>query len=145
MFASRTVNKLIYDVLSATPGVTDVVDTRIVRGLSYPQKTTLPALLFYMEQSAYSGALGTYQYEHILGEEMRFVVRLDDKGTSDTRIAPAAEAQLKALAGKSFDLDTGEQVTFAAQGEVPLTTYVDGDTFYQRLGTIYSVTVTRGG
>ena len=68
MFASRIVSRLLYDVLSATPGVTDVVGDRIVRGVAYPQNTQLPALLFYMEQSAYSGPLGTYQYEHILGE-----------------------------------------------------------------------------
>jgi len=145
MFGSRIVSRLIYDTLSNTPGLTDVVGNRIVRGVAYPQRTALPACLFYMEQSAYSGAVGTYQYDHILSEDMRFVVQIDDEGTSDTRIAPAAEAQLRALAGKVFDLDTGEQVTFAALGEVPMTSYNDGERFFQRLGTIYSVTVTRGG
>lgn len=145
MFASRLVNRLIVETLSATPGVTDVVGTRIVRGVAYPQSTQLPALRFSMEQSQYDGAAGTYQYEHLLGEQMRYVVSIDDTGTSDTRIAPAAEAQLKALAGKIFDLPTGEQVTFQAQGEIPITSYVEGERFFQRLGTIYSVTVTRGG
>lgn len=145
MFASRIVSRLLYETLAATAGVTDVVGDRIVRGTAYPQGTTLPALRFYLEQSSYSGAVGLYQYEHILGEDMRFVVSVDDVGTSDSRIAPAAEAQLRALAGKVFDLPTGEQVTFAAQGEIPITSYVEGERFYQRLGTIYSVTVTRGG
>lgn len=145
MFASRLVSRLIYETLSATTAITDVVGTRIVRGTAYPQGTQLPALRFYMEQSDYAGARNTYQYEHILGETMRFVVSVDDVGTSDSRIAPAAEAQLRALAGKSFDLDSGEQVTFGAVGEIPITSYVEGERFYQRLGTVYSVTVTRGG
>jgi len=143
MFASRIVNRLIYQTLAATSGVTDVVDDRIFRGGGYPAGTTLPACLFYMEQSAYdSGQLAGA--EHIDGEQMRFVVRFDDAGHSDARIANAAEAALYALAGLVTTTDDGYQVTFQAQGEVPLTSYVDGDTFYQRLGTIYSVHVTRG-
>ena len=143
MFASRIVNRVIYQTLSATPGVTAVIGDRIVRGVGYPAGITLPACLFYMEQSAYdSGQLAGA--EHIDGEQMRYVVRFDDVGHSDGRIAPAAEAALVALAGLVTDTDDGEQVTFHATGEVPLTSYVDGDTFYQRLGTIYSVTVTRG-
>lgn len=143
MFASRIVNKLIYDTLSATPGVTAVVGTRIVRGVGYPAGTTLPACLFYMEQSTYdAGQLAAA--EHIDGERMRYVIRFDDVGTSDGRIAPAAEAALVALAGLVTTTGDGAQVTFHATGEVPLTSYVDGDTFYQRLGTVYTVDVTRG-
>ena len=143
MFASRIVNRLIYETLAATSGVTDVVDDRIFRGGGYPAGTALPACLFYLEQSTYdSGQLAGA--EHINGERMRFVVRFDDVGHSDARIANAAEAALIALAGLVEDVDGGYQVTFHAQGEVPLTSYVDGDTFYQRLGTIYSVDVTRG-
>mgnify|MGYP007115078142 CR=1 FL=1 len=143
MFASRIVNKIIYTKLAAATGVKNVVSTRIVRGVGYPPGTILPACLFYMEQSTYdAGQLAGA--EHIDGERMRYVVRFDDVGTTDARIAPAAEAALTALAGLVTDAPTGEQVTFHATGEVPLTSYVDGDTFYQRLGTIYSVDVTRG-
>ena len=143
MFASRIVNRLIYQTLAETPGVTDVVGTRIVRGVGYPMGTALPACLFYMEQSEYdAGQLAGA--EHIDGERMRFVVRFDDEGLSDAAIAGAAQAALEALAGLIVNTDDGEQVTFHATGEVPLTSYVDGDTFYQRLGTIYSVDVTKG-
>lgn len=143
MFYSRAVNALIYQTLAATPGLTDVVGTRIVRGVGYPAGITLPACLFFMEQSQYDSGLGAHA-EHIQGESMRYVVRIDDVGTSDSRIASAAEAQLTALAGLVTDHPDGTQITFHAMGEVPLTSYVDGDTFYQRLGTIYSVDVTRG-
>jgi hypothetical protein len=144
MFASRIVNRLIYQTLSTTPGVTAVVGDRIVRGVGYPAGTTLPACLFYMEQSEYdSGQLA--RAEHIDGEHMRYVVRFDDVGMTDSRIAPAAEAALIELAGLDYKSSDGVQVLFSATGEVPLTSYVDGDTFYQRLGTIYRVDVTRGG
>lgn len=143
MFGSRIVNRVIYDTLTASPDLTAVVGDRIIRGVGYPQGITLPALLFYMEQSSYdAGQLAGA--EHIDGEQMRFVVRVDDEGTSDTRIVAAATAQLTALAGLIVDTPEGEQVTFQASGEVPLNSYVDGNTFYQRLGTIYTVTVTRG-
>lgn len=142
MFASRIANKFIYDTLSSTPGVTNVV-TAIVRGLGYPPNVEYPACLFYMEAATYdSGQLA--HAEHIDGEQMRFVVQVDDKGTSDVRIAPAAQAQLEALAGTVTNLDDGTQITFHATGEVPVTSYVDGGEFYQRLGTIYTVDVTRG-
>lgn len=146
MFASRAVNRLLFGTLSATSGVTDVVADRIVRGLAFPQGTQLPALRFYLEQSSYDfDGVGAIRADQIMGESMRYVVSLDDIGTSDQRIAPAADAQLAALAGRVFDLPTGEQVTFRAQGEIPITSYVDGGQVFQRLGTIYSVTVTRGG
>lgn len=146
MFGSRVVNRVIYETLSTTSALTAIVPAeRIVRGVGYPQGITLPAVLFYMEQSSYDAGGHTERAEHITSESMRFVVRLDDKGTSDTRIAEAAQAQLDALAGAIIDTADGAQVTFQASGEVPITSYVDGEQFYQRLGTIYSVTVTRGG
>lgn len=146
MFASRIVNRVLYDTFTQTVGLTAVVGNRIYRGVAYPQGTQLPALLFYMEQSTYDAGGTTTKAAHITGEQMRFVVRLDDIGTSDTRIAPAAQAQLDALAGAIIDTPDGDQLTFVAIGEVPLTSYVDNDgTTYQRLGTIYRVDVTRGG
>jgi hypothetical protein len=146
MFASRVVSRVIYETLSSTPGVTNVVGDRIIRGLGYPQNTKRPALLFYMEYSVYEpGPVTTARAEHLTSENMRFVVRLDDVGTSDTRIAQAADAQLTALAGLRIDTPDGHQVSFEATGEVPMTTYIDGEQTYQRLGTVYSVNVTRGG
>lgn len=143
VFASRIVNRLVYETLAATPAFTAVVGDRIVRGVGYPQGFTLPACLYYMEQSTYdSGQLAGA--EHIDGEQMRYVVRVDDVGLSDSRIAAAAEAQLLALAGLVTAAATGEQVTFHATGELPLTSYVQDGQFFQRLGTIYSVDVTRG-
>ena len=143
MFASRIVNRVIFQTLAATPAVTAVVGQRIVRGVGYPAGFELPACLYYMEQSTYDAGQLAHA-EHIDGEQMRYVVRVDDRGLSDSRIAAAAEAQLLAFAGLETTADTGEQVTFSAIGELPLTSYVDGGQFFQRLGTIYSVDVTRG-
>ena len=144
MHYSRVANRVLYQTLAGTAGFTAVVGNRIFRGLGYPAGTALPACLFYLEQSQYdAGQLAGA--EHIDGAQMRYVVRLDDVGTSDARIAAAADAQLTALAGLIVDTDDGYQVTFSAMGEVPMSGgYVEGDTFYQRMGDIYRVDVTKG-
>jgi hypothetical protein len=141
---SRVANRELYRALASAAAFTAVVGDRIHRGPGYPAGTALPACLFYLEQSTYdSGQLPGA--EHIDGSQMRYVVRLDDIGSSDARIAVAADAQLEAMAGLIVDTDDGYQVTFTAMGEVPLSGgYVDGDTFYQRLGDIYRVDVTKG-
>jgi hypothetical protein len=146
MFLSRGVNRIVYQTLMARPEFTAVVGDRLQRGHRFRQGTTFPAALFYMEQSAYDagGADVPTLAEHIQGETMRFVVRVDDVGSSDQRIAPAAIAQLDALAGQSFTGPDGELVVFVALGEVPITSYYEGETEFQRLGTVYSVTVDTG-
>lgn len=143
MFASRIVNRVLHDVLSSTSGVTAVVGDRIVRGTAYPPSMPLPAIRFYLEQATYD-LQDAVNAEYLNGATLRYAVTVDDVGGSDARIAPAADAQLAALAGLRVDTDDGYQVTFVATGEVPLTSYLDGDQFYQRLGTIYHVTVTEG-
>jgi hypothetical protein len=147
MFGSRIVRKVIADVLNADTDITAVVGDRIHYGANHPQKTQLPALLFYMEQADYGeGAVTTARAEHLRAENFRFVVRIDDTGGSDSRIAPAAEAQLAALQGLTVDTThKGENVmvTFAAIGEVPVSPYDDGGTRYQTLGTVYSVELRR--
>lgn len=145
MFGSRIVAKAIYERLSATPGVTSVVPAnRIQYGLNYRQGTTLPAILYYWENSGYDAGGHTEKAEHITSEELRFVVRVDDEGNSDNDIYPVAQAQLDALAGAVIDTDDGYQITFTANGEAPTPPYNDEGQRYQRLGTIYSVTVTQG-
>ena len=141
---SDVVNRLLYATLTSTAGFTAEVGDRIFRGLGYPPGTALPACLFYMEQSEYdAGQLAGA--EHVNGAQMRFVVRLDDVGTSNARILAAFRAQELALNGLVTTNDDGVQVTFTALGEVPMSGgYVEGDTVYQRQGTIYSVDVTRG-
>ena len=144
MFGSRIVKKAIYDVLAATPAVTAVVGGRIHYGRNYPQNTTLPALLYYMEQADYGeGAVTTDSAEQLREANFRFVVRLDDTGNSDNRIAPAAIAQLNALHGRVVDTANNEMLTFAAVGEVPMSPYDEGGTRYQTLGTVYSVELRR--
>ena len=146
---SRIVRGVIYRELSAHSGVTDVVGDRIHYGLNAPQPgqgdPSFPYCLYLMEQSAFDGAVGTYQYEHILSAEMRFSVQFHDTGSSDARIAAAWTAMMDALAGEVFDEPDGVQVTFSAQGETPVPPFNEGGRRYQRLGTTFSVTVTRGG
>lgn len=142
VFFSRVVNQVIYATLAADP-VVGAVPGGIQRGTAYRQGTTLPGVLFYMEQAQYdAGQLSGA--EHLDGGSYRYVVRVDGAGSSDTDIAPIAEAQLVALAGLIHDTDDGEQVTFTALGELPLPSYIEDGDQYQRLGTIYSVDVTRG-
>ncbi len=144
MFLSRVINEELYRVLSTTPGVTAVVGDRIYRGYQYPQDTPLPACLFYMEQASWDGAVHTVQAEHLNSGQYRFVVRLDDQSNSDNTIAPAAQAQLDALAGLQIYTDDGYQLTFTALSETPITSSYEGDTQYQQLGTIYQVFVGKG-
>lgn len=144
MFGSRIVKRVIYEVLSADPDVTAVVGDRIHYGANHPQGTKLPALLYYVEMANYpEGPVTTARGELLHAEDFRFVVRVDDAGTSDSRIAPAAEAQLKALQGLEYITDDGAQVLFAAVGEVPVAPYDEGGTRYQTLGTVYSVELRR--
>jgi hypothetical protein len=144
MFGSRIVKRVIYEVLSATPGVTDVVGPRIHYGANYPQGTALPALMYYVEQADYGeGTITTDSAEQLREANFRFIVRVDDTGNSDSRIAPAAEAQLAALHGLVVDTDSNEMITFAAIGEVPMSPYDEDGTRYQTLGTVYSVELRR--
>ena len=147
MFGSRIVKRVLYEQLSAIPAVTAVVGTRIHYGANHPQNTALPALLYYMEQADYGeGAITTESSEFLREENFRFVVRVDDTGNSDSRIAPVAEAEIAALHGLTVDTTHNGQnvmVTFAAIGEVPMSPYDDGGTRYQTLGTVYSVELRR--
>lgn len=141
MFGSLIADQVIYETLVATPGLTDVVGTRVFGSDVAPQGAPAPVALFYMESSAYDAGGSTVQSEHITSEVMRYRVLIVDASTSNDRIAPAAQAQLDALAGLIVDRD-GKQITFRAQGEVPYPTRVEDGTFYQRLGTIYTVTIS---
>lgn len=143
MFLSRVINRELYRLLSESPGVTSVVGNRIYRGLQYPEGVALPACLFYMEFAKWDGAVQTLPAEHLDSGEYRFVVRFDGEGASDTVIAPAAQAQLEAIAGAIVDTDDGYQVTFTATGETPVTSTFQGATQYQRLGTIYQVFISK--
>jgi hypothetical protein len=144
MFGSMIVATALEAVLNDTAAWTDVVGEHTYRGRVAPAGIRGPFGRFYLESSAYdAGQLAAA--EHITAESMRWVVAVDVKGPSNASILPAARAQLQALAGLVYITDDGYQLTFTAQGEVPMTEYLDGDQIYQRLGTIYSVTVTHGG
>lgn len=145
-FLSRVVNRAIYQTLANDADVlAEIPATRIIRGRNYPEGTMLPAILFYMEAAAYDAGGSTVRAEHITSGEYRYVVQVDDKGRSDAAALRLAEAQFGALAGLQLDdFEDAYEVTFTAQGEVPFDSYFDGATPYQRLGTIYSVSVTQG-
>src|SRR5690606_19648536 len=121
---SRIVRGVIYRELSAHSGVTDVVGDRIHYGLNAPQPgqgdPSFPYCLYLMEHSAFDGAVGTYQYEHILSAEMRSSRHFHDTGSTDARFAAAWAARLDAYAGEVGDEPDGLQVTFSAQGETPV-------------------------
>lgn len=150
MFGSKIVSAIIYDHLSAIPEVTAAVGDRIIGLTIVPQGVTLPVCLSYPEFSSYDGALGNRQggAGEINFEQMRFVIRLICKGMDTTPIDAAADAQLDHFDGLSVDVNvngTMYYVTFTAQGEIPLTSLLDGGTFYRQLGTVYGVEITRGG
>lgn len=143
-FLSRVVDRELYTALSATTALTAVVGSRIHRGNRMPGGVTLPACLFYMESSVYDTRMDNVPAEHITSGSYRFVVEVHDQRESDSRIAPAAEGQFSKLAGTEINTGDGYQITLTAMGEVPLTSSWDGETMYQRLGTIYQVHVTKG-
>ena len=144
MLGSRIANRELFARLSGWAPFTDEVPAeRIQRGVRFRQGTVFPACLFYPEFSAYDSGGTAVPAEHITGEQLRYVVRVDGPGDSDAAIARAAEAQLEALAGYTVTTDDGYFLTFVASGEVPLTSYVDGDQPWQRLGTVYTVTIDR--
>lgn len=145
MFGSVIANREIYRILAADPGISSVVGDRIFALRVVPSGKSLPAILFYPEQSTYDAGGTTTRAEHITGEELRYVVRVMDSGTSTTRIESVAMAQLAALAGLQIDAATGERVTFAANGEFPLFSEQVGDQTYRYLGTVYNVTIDNGG
>lgn len=146
---SRIARGVIFRELSTTAGVVAVVGKNIHYGVNAPQSShgepSFPYCLFQMEFSAFDGAVGTYQYEHILSADMRFTVEFHDVGMSDNRIADAWVAMMEALSGQVFDEPDGTQVTISSLGETPVPPINEGGRRYQRLGTTFSVTVTRGG
>lgn len=132
--ASRELRKLLVSV----------AEHPVHRGYQFPQGATLPATLFYMEQSAWDIGGHNIPAEHLTAGSYRFVVRTDDASTSDIEIAKEAERLLGAVAGQVIDTEDGFQVTFTALGETPITSTYDGAQEYQRLGAIYQVYVTQG-
>jgi len=145
MFGSVIANREIYRILKADPAIAAVVGLRIFALRVVPSRKALPAILFYPESSTYDSGGTTTRAQHITGEMMRYVVRVLDEGESTTRIESVAAAQLAALAGLNLDTETGEHLTFAANGEFPLFSEQVGDQTYRYLGTVYNVTVDNGG
>lgn len=137
-FLSRIVNRELTTLL------TSVAEYPVHRGYQFPQGATLPATLFFMEQSSWDTGGHNIPAEHLTAGTYRFVVRTDGVGNSDVPIAAEAERLLQAVAGQVVDTEDGYQVTFTALGETPLTSTYDGAQEYQRLGTIYQVYVTKG-
>ena len=137
-FLSRIVNRELYTLL------TNAGEYPVYRGYQYPEGASLPATLFYMENSDWDTGGHTIPAEHLTAGTYRFVVRTDGKGSSDTTIAAEAQRLLDAVAGQIVDTDDGYQVTFTAMGETPITSLFEGAQQYQRLGAIYQVYVTKG-
>lgn len=147
MFASVAVSDYVYDTLSATPGVTNVIpNTQFSGAMVAAQGMALPAVLFHMTGSQYGGVMDSTPAANVNSETLRFEVRVIDDGTSDSTIYPVAKAAFAALSGvnaaHSFDGDTWT-MTFTAVGEIPLTTLMDGSNLYRQLGVILSVDVFR--
>jgi hypothetical protein len=148
-FASRIVRKVIHDVLGNVPEFMGPINNQFHYGLNHPQTTRVPAALHYMEQNDYGeGAVNTANIDDVNRATFRWVVRVDDHGTTDGRIVGAAEAQLTTLHGLSVDTTDGEgrnvTVAFRATGEIPMPPYDDDNVRHQTLGSTYSVELTRG-
>lgn len=109
----------------------------------------LPAVLMYPEFSSYDGPMMSRQIGgSISSEQLRMVVKAVCKGESTTPILDFCEAQIAFLDGFIVDAEAYRgstyQVTFTANGEIPITTQIDGGEFYRQLGTVYDVHITRG-
>ncbi len=145
-FGSEIVDTLLYTELSALTAVTAAVGTNIMSRAAIVQGDALPALGFYPEQSSYGPP--AFGGDNIGIEVLRYTVVLTDSGTSTNRIHGAALAQRQHLNGSIFNAvhaSQNYQVTFEAQGAVPMTTVTAGADIYRRLGTVYSVHVALGG
>lgn len=116
-----------------------------------PPGLPLPGLCFAPEFSSYDHPLGAFKRDAgsaITYEALRFVVTAQCEGFSTDPIEAVATAQRDALDGLVKDVvhdDIAYQATFVATGAVPLTTVLDGATFYRQLGTVYAVELVTGG
>ena len=147
MFGSVVVSDYVYETLAATSGVTNIIPaTQFSGAMVAAQGMALPVAIFHMTYSEYGGVLDSTPAANVNSETVRLEVRFIDAGTSDSVIYPAAAASFAALAGVNvshvFD-GTTYTLTFAAIGEVPLGTLMDGAQIYRQLGTVYSVDVFR--
>lgn len=149
MFGSEIVSTVLYTELSALPAAASFAG-RIVGAPVLPQKIALPAVLFSPEFSAYSDPMGggARQPGGITYEQLRFSVRVLCAGLSTDPVLALATAQLAHFDGAAFNTTVDSvsyQLTFMAQGEVPVTTIVDGANVYRQLGTVYTVELVTGG
>lgn len=141
---SFIVEQVIYQRLSTDPTIVGTVGESIHGTMAVPQGETLPAMVFYMENSRYDGAVNSA--EDINYEEISFIVKFMTDGTSTDPILEAALRQFELLAGLSASVEVGEHrytLNFRAESEAPLPTVQEGQYLYRQLGTVYTVEVFR--
>lgn len=145
MFGTIITIKQTATVLAGVTALQAVTGGRVVNDSAVPQGVDLPAGLFYTENAPYtSPPIG--RNRRLSGQTVRLIVRVIDDGKTFRHIEDAAEAQLAALDGKSFDVvyrSENYQLTFAAVEEYPLPLITVEGKSYRQLGTIYEVRVTR--
>ncbi len=145
MFGTRIVAKQTAVVLAGVEPLQAVTDGRVVNDSAVPQGVSLPAGLFYTENAPYtSPAMG--RNRRLSGQTVRLIVRVIDDGKTFTEIEDAAEAQLAALHGKTFDVvyrGDNYQLSFEAIDEFPLPLITVEGRSYRQLGTIYEVRISR--
>lgn len=149
MFGSEIVAGVLYHDLAALP------EAAAFAGMIFnlpvvPQNAPAAFVLFAPEFSAYTDPLGggARQPGGITYEQLRFSIRVICAGASTAPIAALALAQLKhfdSLITTTTANGISYQMVFMAQGEVPITTLVDGSNLYRQLGTVYTVELITGG
>ena len=145
-FGSEIVDAVTYAEMSGLAAVTAAVGANILGRSAVVQGDTVPAVMFYPEQSTYDPP--AYSGDNIGLEQLRYVHRFVCTGTSTAPIRAAALAARQHFNGTAFDhVSDGNNylVRFDALGAFPMTFLVDGGTNYRQLGNIYRVHVTLGG
>lgn len=145
MFGTRIVIKQTAVVLAGVTSLQTVTGGRVINDSAVPQGVRLPAGLFYTENAPYeTPPMG--RNRRLSGQRVRLIVRVIDDGKTFTEIEDAAEAQLAALDGKTFDVVyRGENylLSFQAVEEFPLPLITVEGKSYRQLGTIYEVRISR--
>ncbi|MGB3330694.1 MAG: hypothetical protein WBA46_17160 [Thermomicrobiales bacterium] len=145
---SEIASEVMNTQLQGIPALVSVVGDRLTNSPFIPNDMPFPACYFYPVDASYAGPMGKRPRGQIAFELVAMSFSLVCEGESTEPIRAAHLAQLLALDGKGFDYtdDAGAhyRVVFTAEGEVLPTRLMEAKQPFRRLGTLYSVEITRG-
>lgn len=145
---SEIASEVTNTVLLGLPEVVATIDDRLTDSPFIPSDMEFPALYFYPVDASYDGPMGKRPRGRISFETVAMSISIVCEGETIGPIREAHLAQLVAFDGQGFDYtdDAGAhyRVVFTAQGEMLPTRLMEAKRAYRRLGTLYSVEITRG-